>query len=771
MAIAHVDKVVSLTDYQRAGARGKSTTDTVGVLNDCRDLAVKRICEVVARAFDKIEDELFGLAENTVDRELQNLFLDARAQAREKRSMIEESFRKRFVVSYNGKAGGAPAPAPTAAIDYGAMTLSLVDDSALEEAIALAEMTKKLKSNCEDELFALSQRMGFLLHDPELADDANPISPETVCGALKEACDQITVGYRVKLTILKLFEQHVAKDMLAVYRDINSHLVTRHQILPQIRTTYRRTAQASALPRKNAAQEGAKVTTASAPDLFATLQQLMMQGGAQIQANTAGPAAQGMPGATLSMPASGLIHSLSQIQHSPPPGVMAAPHAGNGTNPSHAFNILHDIRSGALATTAAPLDALTMDIVAMLFDYVFAEKHLPEMIKALLARLQIPVLKVALLDRSFFSVKSHPARRLLDALAELALECDEGIDREDPLYLQIEAVVDRVQNGFETDITLFSDQVAELEAYVARREQEGIEFIEQSARLVHERERSEIARLVAASAINERLLGKTLPAPVVVMLKGRWVDVLKQAHMACGEEGDEWERACTTVEELVWSVQPKINADDRRSLVSLLPTLLKRLQAGMCIAGMEQAERAHFFSALIDCHAAAVKAGLREENNAVSGAAPPGWVDAASYLAAELDARPGQETNSVGLTHNHVDRAGVQIEEIRLQHPRPDRLHDLEGSSNGRVLPLKRGAWAEFRRADGRTVRAKLAWISPLKGIYLFTSAHVQGAISISPEALAAQMREGQARILEEAPLMQRAVDSLLDTLKEKQLH
>ena len=56
MAIAHVDKVVSLTDYQRAGARGKSTTDTVGVLNDCRDLAVKRICEVVARAFDKIED-------------------------------------------------------------------------------------------------------------------------------------------------------------------------------------------------------------------------------------------------------------------------------------------------------------------------------------------------------------------------------------------------------------------------------------------------------------------------------------------------------------------------------------------------------------------------------------------------------------------------------------------------------------------------------------------------------------------------------------------
>jgi len=769
MAIANAEKVVSLTGYQRAGARGKSTSDTAGVLDDCRDMALKRICEVLASAFDKIEDELFSMAENTVDRELQNLFLDARAQAREKRSVIEESFRQRFVGSYNGKVHGEPGKAPANAIDYGAMNLSLVDDSALEESIALADMTRNLKSNCEDELFALSQRMGFLLHDPELTDDANPMSPATVCGALKEACDQITVGYRVKLTILKLFEQHVAKDMLAVYRDINSHLVTRHQILPQVRPTFRRAAQASA--RKTGAEEGQKAALAPAPDLFATLQQIMMQSGAMTQTNTAGIFAAGAPGG-LSTPASGLINSLTQIQHAPATGATAPAGAGLVTNLAPAFNILHGIRSGALASSAAPLDALTIDIVAMLFDYVFAEKHLPEMIKALLARLQIPVLKVALLDRSFFSLKSHPARRLLDTLAVVALECDESIERDDPLYRQIEAVVDRVQNGFETDITLFSEQVAELEAYIARREQEGVALLEQSARLVHERERSEIARLVAASAINERLVGKTLPAPVVVMLKGRWVDVLKQAHLACGEDGEEWRRACATVEELVWSVEPKNNADDRRSLVALLPTLLKRLQAGMRIAAMEQAERAHFFSALIDCHAAAVKAGLRDETIAVSCAAQPGWVDAATYHGGGLDAeKPKTEIGAAGLTHNHVDRAGVKIEEIRLHNPKPDTLYDLRESSGGELPPLKRGLWVEFSRDDGRIVRAKLAWISPLKGIYLFTSPQVVGAISISPEALAAQMHEGLARILQDAPMMQRAVDSLLDTLKDRYLH
>ncbi len=769
MAIANAEKVVSLSAYQRASARGKSTPDTAGVLNDCRDMALKRICEVLTGAFDKIEDELFSMAENTVDRELQNLFLDARAQAREKRSVIEESFRQRFVGSYNGKVHGEPDKVPKNTVDYGAMNLSLVDDSALEESIALSDMTRKLKSTCEDELFALSQRMGFLLHDPELSDEANPMSPAMVCNALKEACDQITVGYRVKLTILKLFEQHVAKDMLAVYHDINSHLVTRHQILPQVRPTYRRTTQASA--RKNGAEEGQKAVEAPTPDLFAMLQQMMMQSAPMSQPNSTGASIAGAPG-NLSSSASGLINSLTQIQHAPATGVTATPAAGLATNLTQAFNILHDIRAGALAGSAAPLDALTIDIVAMLFDYVFAEKHLPEVIKALLARLQIPVLKVALLDRSFFSLKSHPARRLLDTLAVVALECDENIERDDPLYLQIETVVDRVQNGFETDITLFSEQVAELEAYIARREQEDVALIEQSASLVHERERNEIARLVAESAINERLESKILPAPVVVMLKGRWVDVLKQAHLACGEDGEEWKRACSTVEELVWSVEPKNTADDRRSLVLLLPTLLKRLQDGMRIAGMEQPERAKFFSALIDCHASAVKAGLCDETIAVSCATRPGWVDAATYLGGVLEAeKPKAEIGAACLTHNHVDRAGVKIEEIRLYNPKPDTLYDLAESSGEESLPLRRGVWVEFRRDTGRRVRAKLAWISPLKGIYLFTSPQLADAISISPEALAAQMREGLARILEEAPMMQRAVDSLLDTLKDRRLH
>jgi hypothetical protein len=83
---------------------------------------------------------------------------------------------------------------------------------------------------------------------------------------------------------------------------------------------------------------------------------------------------------------------------------------------------------------------------------------------------------------------------------------------------------------------------------------------------------------------------------------------------------------------------------------------------------------------------------------------------------------------------------------------------------------LQRGTWVEFTGADGVLVRARLTWISPNKGVYLFTNPFSSApAISVSPEALAEEMRRGEARVIDDAPLTERAVDSMLATLKESQ--
>ena len=774
MATATVENVIPLNAFQRNAdrPRPKMTGAETGALEDCRDLALSRICQVLAKAFDSIDDELFQLAERAGDREAQNLYLDARAQSREKRTSIEQSFRKQFVGFFNGKVtadSGPSALKPSgAALDFG--TLSLVDDSALEESIAVSEMSKKLKSRCEDELFALSQRMGFLMHDPDLPDDANPLSPDTVCKALKEACEQITSGYRVKLTILKLFEQHVAEDLIGIYRDVNSHLVTRYQILPQIRPTYRKATQAR--------KPGDPVVPGSgAPkDLFNTLQQLMAGGGpagllvrgpdgSQIGAAGAG---QG-PQQGAAMPTAGLISALTDIQQGAPgasAGSFVAPQPGVAGQP---VNVLHEIKAQGVAQGAAQVDSMTLDIVAMLFDYVFDDKHIPDAIKALLGQLQIPVLKVALLDKSFFSTKLHPARRLLDRLAEAALECDEVIDRDDPLYIHIAASVAKIQADFHTDVGLFSEQLDALEAFIAAREQDNATFVERSSRLDEQREAREIARLVAESAINERLASKTLPGPVVVMLKGRWVDVLRAAHLDGGEDGLCWSTACETIDDLIWSVEPKNSAEDRKILVSLLPRLLKRLQEGMRIAGVEEPERDRFFAALVDCHSSAVKAGLRGDFTTAAVAAKQAWVDATSYEG-EGAGLPGQVPHPVttdGFTHIEIESDGIKVEEISLPRAPGKTAGDGFDMPESIAPRIEKGAWVEFRRVKGERARARLTWISPRRGIYLFTNPQGSGAISVTQEALAAQLRAGQARILEDTPLMDRAVESVIGSLQE----
>ena len=134
MAMQSFDNVISL-DTAQAGVRRRAVKpESVAVINDCRDIAVKRITEVLAKTFNTIEDELFDLAEKSFDREKQNFYLDARAQAREKRAAIEASFRKQFLSFFEKKVSGEDQAVRVPSGDFRA--LALVEDNELEEKLA-----------------------------------------------------------------------------------------------------------------------------------------------------------------------------------------------------------------------------------------------------------------------------------------------------------------------------------------------------------------------------------------------------------------------------------------------------------------------------------------------------------------------------------------------------------------------------------------------------------------------------------------------------------
>jgi Protein of unknown function (DUF1631) len=853
-----LDNVVAFNpDRVARQGRRKLSAESTGVINSCRDMALTRMCTALGEAFDKIEDELFEMASNAAERDTQNLYLEARGQAREKRRDIEAAFRNQFVQFFEKKVtGGEEGEAKKGSTGrFNFEQLSLVADDTLDENIAVNDIAKRLTDKCDEELRALSQRMGFLLSEPEMADEANPIAPDTIVRALKAACDQMTAGFQTKLTVLKLVEQHMAQDMLKVYRDINTHLVA-HKILPTIRPTFRKaqthivrkpgaaagttaatsaTASEGAVAAGSAGNAGATTDFAAgmgdipplwasmpqgqmpgntAAEIFHTLQQLMagstqfnFSAPAEYTSVTTGSFAP-VPPSTLSAASSAavssagassaglttdaLIASLSQLQHqlfSEASSTLHAMEASRnfvpGLTPVADLNMLREMKSQGLVKGSNQIDAMTIDIVALLFDYVFDDRAIPDTIKALIARLQIPVLKVAIIDKTFFSKKNHPVRRLLDILADASLAFAGEASREDPLYKKIENIVDRIHNEFETDIGFIDSMIGEFEQFLRDRETANAEVVEQSARAMHEREKREMARLIAQSETDQRAESHDLPQPVANMLRGPWARVLERVYLRDGGRNARFQEALDTADQLVWSVAPKADASARRDLVAALPVMLRRLQDGMDIAAVEKTERDRFFAVLVDCHAAAVKAGLRGESVAAMFAAThkdDAVAPLFEKLIAEERAREAAAAaiNRSGVARIQFTEQGVEIEEVVAAADGATSTTTSIASGNAApstdnapaefdlittIEPLKRGTWVEFLHNGTDKIRAKLSWVSPLKGVYLFTNPGATEALSISPDALHQQLQSGAARIIEGSSLIERAVDRMVSSL------
>ncbi|MEP7069526.1 MAG: DUF1631 domain-containing protein [Usitatibacter sp.] len=741
MAQSPVGKVVAISDHPRARAR-LSQKESSEMLVGCRELALTRMASALAGMLDRVEDDLFDLAEKATDRDSRSMYLDARTQARQKRSAMEATFGRHFVDFFDSKVRGDTAPAIR---DPGHGELTLLGDDDLEERLAVREMSRKLSSLCEGELMALSQRIGYLLEKPELDDDSNPLSPAIVCAALKDACDQIQASFKVRIMLLGRLEKYAGDELQTLYHDLNSHLVER-RVLPEVRAGVPRalmpnlSKRGPRLPAKAAPNRAAPAARDSAipeGDILDALAQLLDPTPSGPFAHAPGaPQAAGAP----SVPTS-FVSELTRLHRE------AAP-AGSGD--AVLMNVVKRIRAAPQSATLGTVDAMTIDIVAMLFDYIFEDRHIPASVKALLGRLQIPTLKVALLDRSFFSSKAHPARRLLDLLAQASMGLTEGSPREGPAVALIEGVVDGVLHEFETDIALFEAMATRVAAFLEEQEATEREMVERSARLIEERERDEIARLVAEDEVHRRLEARAwVPPAVREMLAETWVRALARVQRTEGEGSAPWQALLSAMEELLWSVEPKVTSEDRKRLINMLPAMLRTLQDGMERGELTQDRRGAFLGTLVDCHAMAVKAGIRG-------------------IAALPDPPVAAAVQDPSIERAMVPAGNIQVEEIRLRTPRASGAARNVFTRTGIWTNLQRGTWVEFTRPDAADTRARLTWISPNKGVYLFTNPLApNAAVSISPEALAEQMRVGDARIINDASIVDRAVDSMLTDLRD----
>ncbi len=781
--------------------------ETAKILGDCRDLAIHRLLLSFTSMLDRVGDLLLGRAEKSDVRDEQALFLDARAALKSERASLMGEFEKNLRLLVDRRLKGEDPKTTFSTVDSGKLTL--IDTTVMDESVLTGNIVRVVENLCYDELLDLNRAVGFLIGRPDLETKANPLAPTTIVEAFSQALQSIKLDQRIKFTILRELNQSSLGDINAIYADLNRHLENLHVVpRPRHSSTHRgggqaeRAAAAEAREKEAAAAAAAAEDAGQENDLMAVLQRLASAGfgvhrlrqGAMpaglppggIQVPPAGPAAPGMQQAGYPASADGAFASdggerapapLPTIGQFGGPRILVTQELGDALSrlqqgetgfdvggipvqfagvPQGMHNVLRDLQDSPIGAKANQLEAMTIELVAMLFDFVFETKDLPDSMKVLIGRLQIPVLKAAMLDGAFFSKKAHPSRLFVNALAHAGIGWSPTMGTEDPLYKKVEVLVHRVLDEFADDIYLFDELRKDLETFLSEEEEKAEANIQTSADEIDQRDRQEIARVVSRAEIEKRLEAHTVPNFLGAFLREKWIGTLVQMQLQGGEESEAWGSALATLDDLVWSVQPKRTTEERKKLVATLPNLLKRLHGGLQNVGWQADEREQFMSNLVEAHAAAVKPSLAA-------------VPMPTTAVAEAAAAAAEEARAKGDVETAAKALALADAMAPAPPPAPEPMVEVvQDHFSELAATLERGMWIEFEGDDGQLAFAKLAWVSPLRGTYLFTNRQGQKAVSLTADELADRFRNDRARLVEAEPLVDRAFVSMMASLEEK---
>jgi hypothetical protein len=721
------------------------------LLNAVRGIAGKRLQQCLGNLFEHVDDALFDLAEKAENNATQTHYFDGMREVRKRRPAIE----RQFLTTVNRELGSLASRAAPNASAPAMAELSLVADAELEESLAITSMSSKHESRLARDLFAIDQRLSVICGGRKIDDGSNPIAPAALSQAFRQALKELGADMRVKLLIYKLFDRYVLSTLEDLYAEANAELA-RAGVLPQLRPVAPRGAGA---PRGSAqaaaagtAMTGTGMDEAADPaaaELLQTLHGLFVArrgGDASQLAGQAGDAG-GPP------PSVGeLLGALSVLQTQLAAGGIPAPSlvSGAGSFDREAVAQLKEqllgqlgALRGARPSHVASIDEDTIDLVGMLFEFILEDQTLPAEMQVMLARLQIPYLKAAILDRKMFAHRQHPARRLLDALAEQAKGWSPESDRDGRLHDKVKSIVDQLLHEFDDDLGIFERLLLDLQQFheLNRRRSELAE--QRVAESTRGREKLEQARRRAAREIVDRIDGRKLPPLVHEVLARAWANHLVLVLLRQGEESAEFRDGLRFVDDFIASTRPAQDAAARQQLRQLLPGIERALRQGLANVAFQPQDIERLLAQLRDWYRQQLGEPVRD--------AAPAAADAANVIAAIPES----------------------IQPIVEQAEAADELPEesvpvaTDSPEWQQVEALQPGVWLEFQLPDEPMVRAKLSWISPMSGRYLFVNRRGLKVADYAPQELAVLLAGGHAQVLATNALFDRAMSAIVSRLRQ----
>ncbi|WP_339906410.1 DUF1631 domain-containing protein [Pseudomonas guineae] len=749
------------------------------LVQSCRKLVMNRLAEHLTGVFAQVDDTLFECAEKAENNQVQTLFFDNMREIRKQRPQIERSYHKQIAQNLSDFLEGTLKP-PASASELDVEKMALVQNEDYEESLQVTNMVSRVKARCAQPLFALEQRLALLNNGQKLGEDSNPFGPQMIAQAFRDALAPCPFPLRIKVILYTLFDTHVMQSLDNIYSALNQRLIEAG-VLPNLKYSAQRNNQ---LARPKATPAAAQAEQPAESSRSVSSSRSASSGGAQQAAgqqhNAGNTDLSGPPPsdplellgslatllsehrqrdidapllggtrsiasftpreATSTYSASALLDALNRMQQHSASDLSQRLH-----HPQQVEGLKADLQQQLEAHSALPgqqkvsdQEADVIDLVGMLFDFILDDDNLPDTCKTTLSHLHTPYLKVALQDKALFTQHHHPARRLLNSMAQAGvLYGSEGDER--GLLAKMQWVVERVIHDFLGDLQLFDGLLEEFNEFVGTlrhkvelRERRAVEAAKGRDKLLG-------ARQNAVEVIANSLSNRQPPSIIRNFLELTWADVLVFVLLRNGERSPEWQSACEAAEQLAWS-GTLLDEAGRERLQKLRVPLLEDLRKGLeLLGGYHEAGIRRLLQDLVACQHA-----VQAKQPQVAAKLQPSLPE--SPLAAML----GEDAA------------------LATQAPRESTLSARAQALAKELGHIEFGTWFEF--VTGEQVRLlKLSWFSPTTRNYMFVDQSGQ-RVAIKPlTQLATEMEQGLARIVTPergAPLVDRALTAIYRVLQ-----
>jgi hypothetical protein len=710
------------------------------LLDALQKQTLERVVPALDRALGRVDDYLFDRSQSGND----DLGLTALRDLRRVRGQMTAHFEQTVISGFRAL---RDSRAGTNLLS-GHAGLSLLSEDALEEQLANEQLAESLSRMHAPSLELLGKRLAHVLGRDDFKATDNPLAPAFIAAAMRKAAEAAELAAGVRIVVFKFFERELASALAHAYERSNTLMVAAG-VLPQLRPSSKAeaitpaalqgepmTGQGGHGQGPGGIQDGMQVMQANPADqaMFASMLGLL-QGWRTAMGPMAG---QGGTGPAVTLGSNELVSILSLLQRDLPAQAQFAQR-----NQEHPLavqirqEVVHGARKLGVNSDNLQLDGLdedAVDLVALLFDVLLDGPQFDSDVRRKIGRMLVPYVKVAVKDRRMFMFKDHPARRLLNTVAE-ACEGNRGeAPQERELLGRVDTTIERLVTEFNEDVAIFETLEQELRAYMAQHRKRFELAEKRAAEAQRGRERLDQARSAINAELAQHRGERELPAVMDEFLARYASHHLTQVVLRDGHGSPRHEDAVRAVDDLLVA----FDYAELRTPASELPGLPRQQ-----------------FEAIL----------------ASSGCTSDAARGAIDTLQDALVRLAGGERAAEIATH--MPEQQLAPEPAVLPEPEPvleivagtDTL-DFDGVSLERMRKLEVGSWLQLETSADRVEPAKVSWISPISGRLLLVNRRGIRVLVASVEELAAMAKLGKVAVREGETPFEDAMQQVAGRLK-----